>query len=216
MPKSTSKSFNEWFSLLSKFKDEYGHCSVKRNDPNHHQLSMWVNRIRKKYRNGLLPDAQIDQLKDIGFEWSVISQTLPFEDGIKFLEEYKQRHGNCSVPYTYPSNQRLATWVHNQRAQFVRKQRQLPSYLSDERIERLTNVGLFDFTSLECYRSICQIARSAEKRVAEKREHTQPHSKGSPPRKPLGNKAVSSQPITLFFKPPKTQTKTKVKLLLPS
>ena len=175
-----------------------GLCSVKRNDSSHHQLSMWVNRIRKKYRHGLLLDHQIEALEDIGFEWSVISPTLPFENGVAFLECYKQQHGHCCVPVTYPPNQRLATWVHNQRAQFVRKLRNMHSYLSHERIEKLTQVGLFDFSSKECYRSILQVARSEEEKVISPSSPILAVASTSP-----DNKPVSYRPITSFLIKPK-------------
>ena len=205
MTKSASKTFAEWLSILIQFKKEHGHCSVKRNDPNNHHLSMWVNRIRKKFRQGLLLDHQKELLEDIGFEWSVISSTLPFQDGIAFLECYKLTHGHCCVPYTYPPNQRLATWVHNQRAQFVRKQRNLHSYLSDERIEKLTQVGLFDFNSRECYRSIIQIARSEENKSIVNAAST-----SATPSVSSKNQPIVSRPITDFLINKNNKSKVKV------
>ncbi len=203
MPKSSSKSFSEWLTLLCQFKNEHGHCSVKRNDPDNHHLAMWVNRIRKKYRNGLLLDHQIESLKDIGFEWSVIAPTLPFDDGIAFLESYKQKHGNCCVPYIYPHNQRLATWVHNQRAQFVRKQSNKYTYLSDERIEKLTLVGLFDFRSKEAYRSIVDIAQREEAKLMATSTPPEPHLEIKSEKKPTL--------ITSFLTKPNSDSERKFK-----
>ena len=205
MMKTASKSFAEWLSILTQFKTDNGHCIVKRNDPKHHHLSMWVNRIRKKRRQGLLLDHQKEMLDDIGFKWSVISSTLPFQDGIVFLEGYKERHGNCCVPVIYPPNQRLATWVQNQRAQFVRKQRKQYSYLSDECLEKLTLVGLFDFSSTDCYRSIIQIARCEEKKSV---LNACPNS--VTPSSPAKNKPIASRPITSFLVNKSAKSKDKV------
>ena len=134
-----------------------------------------------------------------------ILKTLPFQDGIAFLECYKLMHGHCCVPYTCPPNQRLATWVHNQRAQFVRKQRNLHSYLSDERIEKLTQVGLFDFNSRECYRSIIQIARSEENKPIVNAAST-----SATPSVSSKNQPIVSRPITDFLINKNNKSKVKV------
>lgn len=151
------RSFKQWFDLLLHFHTEHGHCNVQRHQPGYRQLAGWVHRMRKKNKLGTLHSSEVESLDSIGFQWSHISSPLPLEDGIAFLEEFKRKHGNCNVPYTYRHNQRLATWAHNQRSQLARKLRHQSSTMTKERLERLTAVGLFDFRSRDTLISLLNI-----------------------------------------------------------
>ena len=151
------RSFKQWFDLLLHFHNEHGHCNVQRHQFGYRKLAGWVHRMRKKNKDGALHSSEIESLDSIGFLWSHISSPLPLDDGIAFLQEFKRRHGNCNVPYTYRPNQRFATWAHNQRAQFARKLRHQPSTMTKERLEKLTAVGLFDFRSRDALISLINI-----------------------------------------------------------
>ena len=59
----------------------------------------------------------------------------------KTLQEYAEKHGNCIVPRDYDENPKLATWVGLQRKQYRLKQMGRPSYILEERISLLNNLG---------------------------------------------------------------------------
>ena len=144
---SRRRLFSDWYELLHQFHTQHGHCRVKRSCPGYEELSRWVNRIRKAKKNGKVKEGQVEMLNRLGFDWNVIGPRYPFEDALELLRQFKCKHGHCCVPYTYPPNQKLATWAHNQRAQYSRKLRNQRSYMTDENIAELKKVGLFDFKS---------------------------------------------------------------------
>ena len=109
----------EQFHQLVKFKEQHGHCLVPSTSS---LLSRWVKRQRYQYKlkmNGKLStmtDCRIQKLNGIGFVWHRHSSV--WCKRLKELKEYREKHGNCNVPYNYPENQNLATWVKCQRRQY--------------------------------------------------------------------------------------------------
>ena len=57
------------------------------------------------------------------------------------LFKFKELHGHCLVPHTYPKNQVLSRWVKRQRYQYKLKQSGKVSTMTDARIHKLENVG---------------------------------------------------------------------------
>ena len=65
----------------------------------------------------------------------------------RLLVEYEAEHGNCLVPTVYPKNQALGTWVANQRAQYRLRREGKHSFLTEERIKKLEDLG-FEWSPL--------------------------------------------------------------------
>lgn len=75
------KTFDDYYTDLLKFKEEFGHCCVTWDkstlDAKYHSLSNWVSIIRSTYRfiqrgkkpKRKLTKSEIKRLEDIGFEW---------------------------------------------------------------------------------------------------------------------------------------------------
>ena len=143
----SNRQFHDWLDLLQHFQSEFGHCQVKRDQPGYTRLAEWCHRIRKNRKRGKAQPYQIEALDGIGFEWELKSSPLKFSDAIAMLVQFKKIHGHCAVPYSYPRNQRLAVWAHNQRAQYHRLFRRQSCYLTEDKIKSLIDVGLFDFRS---------------------------------------------------------------------
>eukprot|EP00984_Skeletonema_dohrnii_P010538 scaffold4110_cov77-Skeletonema_dohrnii-CCMP3373.AAC.3 len=59
----------------------------------------------------------------------------------KELVAYNDEHGDTLVPVKYPDNPQLGGWVRWQRYQYTRKQRGELSQMTDERIEKLNEIG---------------------------------------------------------------------------
>ncbi|CAJ1929459.1 unnamed protein product [Cylindrotheca closterium] len=58
------------------------------------------------------------------------------------LLNFKNEHGHCLVPHTYPKNQALARWVKRQRYQYKLKAAgKVPFTMTDDRIKKLEAVG---------------------------------------------------------------------------
>eukprot|EP00578_Thalassiosira_sp_NH16_P022992 CAMPEP_0181083980 /NCGR_PEP_ID=MMETSP1071-20121207/4453_1 /TAXON_ID=35127 /ORGANISM="Thalassiosira sp., Strain NH16" /LENGTH=396 /DNA_ID=CAMNT_0023165687 /DNA_START=255 /DNA_END=1445 /DNA_ORIENTATION=+ len=130
-PSATSKRDKKWnskFAELKKYIEDHGDCNVKaKNGP----LGAWVHEQRKlakkKTGKGALQADRRKRLEDIGFifcPWEA-----QWDDRFKELVKYKEKHGHCKVP---AQNSELGNWVWRQRK---------ASYLSEERIDRLTTIG---------------------------------------------------------------------------
>mmetsp|Transcript_5937 Transcript_5937/g.12991 ORF Transcript_5937/g.12991 Transcript_5937/m.12991 type:complete len:544 (+) Transcript_5937:41-1672(+) len=63
------------------------------------------------------------------------------------LRSFQQKHGHCSVPHGYAENRKLSWWVMNQRAQFQLLRQGKKSWLTDERVALLDNLG-FDWNPI--------------------------------------------------------------------
>jgi len=57
------------------------------------------------------------------------------------LMEYKQEHGDCNVPQSYEPNKPLGMWVNRQRSQYRLLQKGEKSYIAEERITKLEEIG---------------------------------------------------------------------------
>jgi len=74
------------------------------------------------------------------------------------LIEYKEKHGHCNVPQLYEPNKKLGTWVHyqrlgmwvgHQRTQYRLLQQGKQSSMTEERIDKLEEIGfVWDVTHL--------------------------------------------------------------------
>jgi len=161
MVRLSKRTFSSWLVLLTQYHSEHGHCRVKRSQLiNGAKLGVWVNSIRKKMLHGKLSSGQIIALDNIGFQWSVISSAMKFSDGLLLLKQFKAKHGHCNVPYFHPQNQRFGTWCHNIRAQYARKIRGEKSYVPNDHIKALEDIGLLNMSSRAAYKSLLSAAFS--------------------------------------------------------
>ena len=117
------------FKELVAYKQEYSDCLVPISWKNK-QLAVWVFTQRRIKRTATLPSDKIERLDALGFVWTPVEQV--WEERFRELAAYRQRHGDCLVPYTL-ANKQLATWVTTQRGHRDK--------LSMEKIKRLDALG---------------------------------------------------------------------------
>ena len=122
--RETNGSWDNWLKTLSDYKDQHGDVDVPLKYHHNQGLGAFVNRQRTEYRKlqlGLqtsLTEERIQDLNDLGFKWSIRVSRTPWETRLDELIQYKEQHGHCNVPSTYPKNQPLAYWVFKQRGQY--------------------------------------------------------------------------------------------------
>lgn len=122
--RETNGSWDNWLKTLSDYKDQHGDVDVPLKYRHNQGLGAFVNRQRTEYRKlqlGLqtsLTEERIQDLNDLGFKWSIRVSRTPWETRLDELVQYKEQHGHCNVPSTYPKNQPLAYWVFKQRGQY--------------------------------------------------------------------------------------------------
>jgi superfamily II DNA or RNA helicase len=125
--------WEERFTQLQAFKIIHGHCNVPYDWPDNPQLGIWVSEQRKNKKQGKLNEERIKCLDEVGFIWDHL--VALWEQRFTELKEFKATHGHCNVPYDWPDNPELRTWVGEQRKKKKRNQ------LREERIYRLEQLG---------------------------------------------------------------------------
>jgi hypothetical protein len=138
---------------LMEYKQKHGNCLVSTHDEANKQLGSWVRNQRTQYRllqqgmKSLMTTERIDKLEKIGFVWDASLLEGRQVDNIKWncryreLVEYKQKHGHCKVSFNYDPNKQLWNWVRTQRRQYCLLQQGRKSWMTEERIAKLEEIG---------------------------------------------------------------------------
>jgi len=160
----TARSNVQWeegFLDFLVFKKVYGHGIVPKVWVEKPSLGSWTVRNRRAWKNKdkKLTRCKKRRLDEAGFVWDakkhpdfwkIQNQTSQdqqkFETKFNMLLEYKQEHGDCLVPKEYKPNMVLARWVSEMRKQKKAKTEGRMHNLSDEKEQRLVEVG-FVFNS---------------------------------------------------------------------
>ena len=138
--------WDERYDELVAYKNQHGDTLVptdtRRGKENKYcELAMWVNTQRSQYRllqegkHSQLTDERIEKLNQIGFAWD--AHEAVWEERFAELVSYKEMHGDTLVR----GASQLGNWVSVQRTFYRWLQEGKPSYLTNERIERLNQIG---------------------------------------------------------------------------
>ncbi|GAX24617.1 hypothetical protein FisN_21Lh282 [Fistulifera solaris] len=137
--------WNRFFTLLADYKKAHGHILVPRlcEIPG---LGDWVTDQRRQYK--AMKQGQPSQLnkerklklESLGFIWQVRNRP-EWDQRYNELLEYKEKNGDCKVPQHYKENKALGKWVAKQREQFKLLKQGKHSFLTEDRLEKLNNVG---------------------------------------------------------------------------
>jgi superfamily II DNA or RNA helicase len=125
--------WEESFNALCAYKQEKGDCLVPTKGG--FALGKWVGTQRERRQRQALSLERIQRLDELGFIWDW--RAHKWEEGFSALCAYKQKEGDCLVPYGHKTEDKyaLGSWVGSQRNL---KQKQ---GLSPEKIERLEELG---------------------------------------------------------------------------
>lgn len=127
------------FKLAKEYYLTYGNLDIPTNykstDGKH--LGNWILRQRQLYKSNSLTYEQIKKLDSIGMDWMDRVNRV-WENGFMEAKNYSEEYGNLSVPKNYRSNTDfpLGIWIQRQRSLYKNKK------ISDDRIKRLTDVGM--------------------------------------------------------------------------
>ena len=115
-PHSQHDRWRVRYEDLVEFKKEHGHCRVPCVYKKNPQLGAWVHNQRQVNRKGKLAPERKRRLDDLGFVWRFKSyDDERWEKMIRQLNEFKEEHGHCRVPYRYKKNPELERWASMQR-----------------------------------------------------------------------------------------------------
>ena len=154
--KYNAQQWNRRYEELKSYKEDNGHCNVSTKSADKRKLGRWVSTQREMYqlkekgKKSPMTQERIDKLNQIDFVWDA-SQLSGFKgkgvnEGtwdlwLADLVAYKEEHGNCLVPADYKPNKPLGTWVSGQRQQYRRCQEGKKSKITQERIDKLNEIG---------------------------------------------------------------------------
>jgi hypothetical protein len=113
--------FAERLRELQSFKEQHGHCNVRRHEGEHQDLGKWLYDVIRGRRK--ITDEQRQQILDVGVDLTaaaaadgtmkIYNKRKSFAERFADLQEYKRRVGHCHVPYRpeHKDDQALAEWV---------------------------------------------------------------------------------------------------------
>ena len=131
--KPQSKRWTDQFNKLVEFRAVNGHCNVASSCSWNPELGKWICNQKERHRKGLLSKKRVQSLKELGFQFD--RHNGRWESRYCELFEFKENHGHCNVPDSWPENLRLARWVMTQRQMYWKGQ------LTQNRIQRLEVIG---------------------------------------------------------------------------
>ncbi len=143
-------TFDDYVRDLKAYKAKHGDCYVPDLYKDNRKLGRWVSKIRairagtkqsvnRPYLN--LNEERITELDSIGFKWRGCKT---FDEYMVDLRQFKAKHGHCNVPYRYPENKSLGSWVGRTRRKKLGKEVDNGSpenKLTKERIAQLDKMG---------------------------------------------------------------------------
>jgi len=131
-----------YFDNLVAFKLAHGHLDV--NKGNDTVLQEWIQRQHQEYLNiqdgkdSALDVKKVQKLTDLGFLFlRGRTKSTKWEDRIKQLARYKEKHGNLRVPKSHPE---LGVFVNRQRYEYTKLKAGKASSLNEERIKELESL----------------------------------------------------------------------------
>jgi hypothetical protein len=111
------EQWNRWYAMLLTFREEHGHCNVKRPYEKNKPFGRWVSRQRTHWVRGILPDNRKQRLDEIGFTWSFEEHFRDhWREQYDELKAFQETNGHLRIPY---DNAQLTLWTKSQRTQFA-------------------------------------------------------------------------------------------------
>ena len=127
------RTWTQGLTALEQFRTREGHCRVPRNYvEGAYRLGQWVAVQRYYDTKGIIAPARKAQLDELGFVWS--RRDWLWENGFAALKAFKAREGHCRIEARHVEGDvKLGLWVSTQR--------RTKSQMSDERKQRLDDIG---------------------------------------------------------------------------
>lgn len=143
----SSQPWEQMFEQARSFHAEHGNLDVPRREQ-WRKLAEWVSSQRTAKRSGLLEVEKQTLLESINITWEFEPKGWDVRFGE--LQKYKERFGDCDVPYEWPEGIELSRWLTKQRLAYTRgqleagKQRKLTELGVDWKSRRDQWDGWFD------------------------------------------------------------------------
>ena len=129
-----ARKWDEMHRQLLDYRNIHGDCEVPSRWKENPQLANWVSNQRTRKKQNLLSQEEHSSLNQLGFSWE-LRERGTWEDRFEEVVAYRNLHGDCNIPTTYPENPKLGRFVNATRVQNNR------GTLSPERKRRLDEIG---------------------------------------------------------------------------
>jgi hypothetical protein len=128
-------AWEKGIAALMKYKEDYGDCVVPNGFRTKDQfpLGLWV--YQQRTFDGNYPREKYNRLKNLKFVWNL--REYNWGQAFGALKAYKSQYGDCLVPSSYVTDDRLdlGSWVIDQR---LNRQYE---YMPKEKVEKLDELG---------------------------------------------------------------------------
>lgn len=131
---SFGQTWDEAYNSLLRFKQEFDRFPIKSETYNGFAIGSWIRRQRIAYKEHKLTEKQINMLNAIGLSWNVLDEQ--WNEKYELLKAYineNQKLPQCKTMYKSIA---IGKWLDSQ------KQRHKIGKLSNERVEKLINIGV--------------------------------------------------------------------------
>lgn len=141
-----STSWDLMFDEAKKYYEENGDLEVPKRfvTENGFTLGSWLNTqraVKSGKANGILTNKQIEKLDSIGMRWENAKDLL-WEKYFRIAKKYFKENGNLLVPITDEKTEGLALGKWLSRLRTFRKNNLQCSYLTEERVKALDEIGM--------------------------------------------------------------------------
>ena len=132
------RQWEEFYETAKRYYQEYGDLRIAPGytTPDGTRLGLWIQRMRKKYKQKKLPDGQIRRLETIGMRWDGAADQR--ERTYRAALNYYREHGDLKIPANYvdANGLHLGSWVRGVRRAYKK------GTLDGDQIDRLENIGM--------------------------------------------------------------------------
>ena len=94
------KKFDDFLGALQEYKEEHNNLLV----PTNYQKDGYRLGLRVEWVRGgriSINEEERKTLNELGFVWKVRNKRVSFDEVYRLLQEFKNVHGNCQVPFNY-------------------------------------------------------------------------------------------------------------------
>ncbi len=141
-----SSTWETYFRAAEAYYEEHGDLNVPKKYVTEDGLTLGVwlvtqRRVKRGTVGGILTDAQVRRLEDIGMIWDDL-RGVRWERGFEHAKAYYEEHGDLDVKaqYVCEDGYNLGNWIVNNRT--WHSNNSCSNVLTSERIKRLENIGM--------------------------------------------------------------------------
>ena len=137
-----SKTAARWqanFEIYKAFKEERGREPKSKEVYRGVRIGEWCSRQRTKYQSGGLSEAQVRELRDVGFRFKILdrpSRLVPWDEKFELLKEYLDEKGHFPASRDVYRGFKIGSWCDMQKLKSNN-----PNFPKD-RLQKLMDIGL--------------------------------------------------------------------------